>query len=102
MTIPPDINKWPRIQEVRYYLDNGLLIQPVYGPHEAVKDPGKKPKLSLEDRLALTREKVLTWFSNGSSDNVGQIPDRSHPCVDMDDKSEGGRHCRRFGFCTLN
>src|SRR6202166_58200 len=93
MTIPPDINQWSRLQEVQFYLECGLLIQPVYGPgaNIALADRGKKPRLSLAERLAQSREDVLTRFSNGTDDNVGQIPKRPHVAIDLDDKSPDGR-----------
>jgi hypothetical protein len=94
--IPSDINKWPRPTQISYYLDCGLLLQPVYGPGAAVKDAGKRPRLTLEERLALTRDQVLAWFGNGSPDNVGQIPRRPHVSIDLDDKSPDCRALRAF------
>jgi Bifunctional DNA primase/polymerase, N-terminal len=94
--IPPDINEWARLAQVSHYLDSGLLIQPVYGPQEPLKDAGKRPRLTLEARLALSREQVLAWFGNGSPDNVGQIPQRPHVAVDLDDKSPDGRALQAF------
>jgi hypothetical protein len=98
MKIPHDINQWPRVKQVGFYLESGLLLQPVYGPNADIdiKDRGKKPRLPLKERLAQSREDVLKRLSNGSDDNVGQIPDRSHPCVDLDDKSEAGRALQAF------
>jgi DNA polymerase-1 len=98
MKIPEEINSWPKVQQVRFYLDSGLLIQPVYGPNSEIdiKDRGKKPRLTLDLRMAQSRDDVLARFANGSDDNVGQIPTHINPSIDLDDKSEEGRALTAF------
>jgi DNA polymerase-1 len=94
MIIPNDINSWPRAKQLATYLEAGWQLQPVYGPTASelpVKDRGKKPRLTLKDRLALTADAVLKWFANGSQDNIGQVPQRPHVSIDLDDQSQDGR-----------
>jgi hypothetical protein len=83
LTIPSGFNDWSRGDQIRHYLSAGLRLQPVYGPNAATKDPGKAPRLTLEQRLALTNEAVLGWFQNGTEDNLGQIPNKPHVAIDL-------------------
>jgi DNA polymerase-1 len=90
--IPAQFNDWDRKTQVEHYLNCGLLLQPVYGPIDPkATDPGKQPKLTLEERLNQTREEVIQRYANGATENLGQIPNRPHVVIDLDDKSEGGR-----------
>jgi hypothetical protein len=91
LIIPPDINTWPRKKQVEYYLDClGWRIHPLYGPNDPYAErPGKQPKLTEEQRLALTRDDVLRIFANGTPDNVGKVPFAPHITLDLDDQGEG-------------
>jgi hypothetical protein len=90
LTIPAGFNDWPRQDQIQHYLAAAWRLQPVYGPKaQGVDSPGKRPRLTLEQRLALTNEDLRKWFNNGTTDNLGQIPDKPHVVVDLDDKSAG-------------
>ena len=89
LIIPPDFNSWSKEKQIQHYLEIGWHIQPVYPPDAPIPDAGKKPRLTVEERLRWTADDVIKHFREHPTDNVGLIPMAPHIAIDLDDTGDG-------------
>jgi Bifunctional DNA primase/polymerase, N-terminal len=99
LVIPSNFNFLSKIQQVEFYVANGLLIHPCYGPKVIADgiDPGKTPRWSVPHRLKASAEERLKAFANGNpEDNLGVVPVAPHIHLDVDDRTEEKRGLAAF------
>jgi hypothetical protein len=84
LTIPEGFNNWPRLDQIGYYLDQGLIIHSCHGPKEKCQSPGKKPRWDIPQRLAASKLEVLAHFKRHPKDNVGMVPTGGNIQLDID------------------
>jgi DNA polymerase I-like protein with 3'-5' exonuclease and polymerase domains len=105
LVIPPEFNTLSKVEQIEFYIENGLLIHPCYGPKATNDgiDPGKTPRWSVPQRLKATSKERLEAFSNGNSeDNVGLVPVAPHIRLDVDDRTEDKRGLAAFEILHPN
>ena len=96
--LPPGFNGLPRLEQIRCYQQNGLLVHPCYGPHATeCSHPGKQPRWTVLQRLnASAQERLEAFVTDGGVDNVGIVPRSPHITIDVDDHNGDGRGLAAF------
>jgi putative DNA primase/helicase len=90
-----------RLGAARLLRDLGLVVHPLYGPHEGQdKERGKRPRLKgyrkAEFRGLTEDQDLVRYFGNGRISNVGVVVRPPHVIVDLDSKPDKGASVRRW------
>jgi DNA polymerase-1 len=93
--IPRDINERSRFDQACYFRESGCIVHPLYSPKDQGDSPGKRPKLSMEQRWNISDAEFREFFEGGDN-NIGLTPDHGHVILDLDSKEDDGKTVGEF------